>query len=562
MHIRYSFKKSMNNPKTVFFIGGILASLFFLYLYGTSVLNPTYDGWLYNGTNRSDLILHYYGWRFYRKSEWCFPLGMIDGITYPNKLSIIYTDSIPIFALFFKILSPLLPDTFQYIGIFGLVSFFLLGGFSSLCIYSITMDSCYSLVTSLLFDSSIIFLMRVFYHSALSAQWLIVASIHIFINKELKWSTRKSVCAWGILSVLAISIQAYFYPMVFGILFCSQINYLIRNKVSKKTLTRIIMVIFGSVLLCLFSGWILGFWDSSVSGAGNGLGMFSFNYNSFFNTFGYTRLFNPLPALSFWQYEGYCYLGLGLYLILIFSSLFFIFNNKKSRIIIKRISWVKMIPVLVYVICFTAFAAGPLFSFGSICIDYNLPSAIIKLWSYFRSTGRFIWPVAYLFMLFICCFTYQVFNNKRLAYILVCFAVCVQLIENYPYFVSVKDHYKVTDYKYISTLKDPLWECVAEECEHIVFYPDTSKFYTDYYCQSQAQELMIFAEKNDMTTNTNFICRDTSTVVNTDVYKLFEENDSLDDKTVYVFIDEIPKNANELYYYYLDDILIGLKHPL
>lgn len=49
-----------------------------------------------------------------------------------QPVSIVYTDSIPLFALLFKILSPLLPANFQYFGLFELLSYALMGGFGAL----------------------------------------------------------------------------------------------------------------------------------------------------------------------------------------------------------------------------------------------------------------------------------------------------------------------------------------------------------------------------------------------------------------------------------------------
>lgn len=47
-------------------------------------------------------------------------------------VSVLYTDSIPLFAIFFKALSPLLPETFQYFGLFGLMCYMLNGGFAGI----------------------------------------------------------------------------------------------------------------------------------------------------------------------------------------------------------------------------------------------------------------------------------------------------------------------------------------------------------------------------------------------------------------------------------------------
>ena len=53
---------------------------------------------------------------------------MIDTMAYPNETSIIFTDSIPLFAFIFKVFRFLLPVRFQYFGWFGLMCFMLQGG--------------------------------------------------------------------------------------------------------------------------------------------------------------------------------------------------------------------------------------------------------------------------------------------------------------------------------------------------------------------------------------------------------------------------------------------------
>ena len=97
-----------------------------------------------------DLTQHYLGWVFYRKSPWHFPLGLVEGI-YSQPVSIVYTDSIPLFALLFKILSPLLPANFQYFGLFELLSYALMGGFGALFVRAFSKRSQICLLSSLFF---------------------------------------------------------------------------------------------------------------------------------------------------------------------------------------------------------------------------------------------------------------------------------------------------------------------------------------------------------------------------------------------------------------------------
>ena len=93
----------------IFLIGGLIGAVFFLMCYGWQILDVTNDGWLLSG---EDISQHYIGWKFYRASAWHFPIGQIDGILYPDTSCIVFSDSIPLFAIFFKLISPILPETF------------------------------------------------------------------------------------------------------------------------------------------------------------------------------------------------------------------------------------------------------------------------------------------------------------------------------------------------------------------------------------------------------------------------------------------------------------------
>ena len=97
-------------------LSAMIGMMVFIAVYGVAVLNPTYDDWL---LGKGDLTQHYLGWCFYRSSDWTFPIGLTNNLAYPSYTSIIFTDSIPVLAVFFKLFSFILPDTFQYLGWWG-----------------------------------------------------------------------------------------------------------------------------------------------------------------------------------------------------------------------------------------------------------------------------------------------------------------------------------------------------------------------------------------------------------------------------------------------------------
>ena len=98
------FKK--NTPFIPLFFGIV----FFYLIVGFGPLDPHNLGWIFG---RFDPPQHYLGWAFYRYSPWSFPIGLNPNFGMDISSSIVYTDSIPIMAIFFKLLSPILPQVFR-----------------------------------------------------------------------------------------------------------------------------------------------------------------------------------------------------------------------------------------------------------------------------------------------------------------------------------------------------------------------------------------------------------------------------------------------------------------
>ncbi|HOV13874.1 MAG TPA: DUF6311 domain-containing protein, partial [Spirochaetota bacterium] len=112
--------QNKKNKIIMVFICGLLGVLAFITIFGIKVLDVTYIDWITDGF---DLQQHYFGWSFFRNDTWHFPLGKTINYGYPFGISVVYTDSIPLFAIFFKLFKGILPEQFQYFGIFSLMCF-------------------------------------------------------------------------------------------------------------------------------------------------------------------------------------------------------------------------------------------------------------------------------------------------------------------------------------------------------------------------------------------------------------------------------------------------------
>ena len=65
------------------------------------------------------------GWHQFRMDEWRFPLMEQALAGYPASMSVVFTDSNPLFSLFFKAFRSFLPPHFQFVGLWYLLVLFL-----------------------------------------------------------------------------------------------------------------------------------------------------------------------------------------------------------------------------------------------------------------------------------------------------------------------------------------------------------------------------------------------------------------------------------------------------
>ena len=66
-------KKNGNISLNVCMLSAVFGAIIFIAIYGISILDITNVDWIRNAGG--DLTQSYYGWRFFRASEWHWPLG-------------------------------------------------------------------------------------------------------------------------------------------------------------------------------------------------------------------------------------------------------------------------------------------------------------------------------------------------------------------------------------------------------------------------------------------------------------------------------------------------------
>ena len=526
-------------------IVAILSACAFISIYGIYILNPTYTDWLMAG---GDLSQHYLGWTGYRNSDWMFPIGMHNSLSYPECTSIIFTDSIPLFAVFFKLLSPILPEQFQYFGLWGLMCFVLQGVFAARILKTYIKNYVAVILASQLFIYAPIMLMRMYVHTALAGQWVILFSMIMLLDyHSYANNIKKSLAHVCIMGILASATHIYFI-LINGIVL---LGICIRELIERKKIKRCAVMLGVYLAIVVFFVWILGGFTSDANVVAGGLGGYSFNLNGLFNPQGWSYYLQDLPQYSSWQLEGLAYLGLGCILLLVLSLILF-FNSAEWKKALKRNGPLLFSLILVCVIA-SIVALSPIITLNeNVLLSYKIPEFINKIWSMFRASGRVIWVVVYITTLCSCILIFK-YLNKRVIIVVLILAVFIQISDLQ---VKLKEANVIYNREivYETPLKNTMfWDKIAEneKIKHIVL-TDVNQSYDTYFAFAD------WAAQNNKTSSCFYFAR-----ANPDLLKK-NATDALSNisyENLYVFFEPTKLECvyYDLYYYDVDGMIIGYK---
>ena len=387
-----------NNKRNIrlFWLGALLGFAAFLCIYGVSALDVTNDAFLRGGYIEQDVQQHYAGWLFYRQSPLSLPLCETDHLNWPDGTSIAFTDSIPLFAAFFRLLNPLLPETFQYFGLYTALCFALQGGFAALLVGLFARSDLTALLGAVPFVFSPILLERAFRHTSLAAHFLILAALYYYVlgMRENRFAFK------GLFAVnaLAIALHPYFVPMTYAVTFA----LLAGQAWQSRRFARPAAFLAVNLAATACVGWLFGVFSSAGSGAGgagNEYGYFSMNLNALWNPTSrgvVWSLFLPVQNQTGGNYDGFNYLGLGVLLAAAVVAVWGVWTLRARLLsLARRHGW-----LLFVCVCLAAFAISYVVTAnGATLFRIPLPQALIQIATTLRSSGRLFWPVYYLIML-------------------------------------------------------------------------------------------------------------------------------------------------------------------
>ena len=450
-------------------IGGCLFALaFILLIFSPGNVDPVNTQWVVHGGG--DNLQHYLGWRFFRESGWNRYLLYMRNLNYPAGTSVIVTDSNPLFCLIFKAFDKILPQTFQFNGIWITLSYLLLGYFAAKISWHLTKSVPLTFTGAMLAVMNPVILQRALIHDTLTAHWLILAAIWLCLNDAKKWN----LPCWFLLTEAALLIHFYFIPMLAFIL----VLQVIRILKGKKRFSAIVMT-GGVFFIALVSGYFL-FGYSHILPQSGSYGELSLNLNAFINPDSIPAILKARPKLSL-QYEGFNYWGLGM-LVLVLTG----FAAGRLRFVKSILPY--LLPAALLVL---AAASNDGWFDRQQVYHFDIPERLHSLLSVFRSSGRLVWCLYYLAMFAVLSAFGRIPGKKTLLGVLA--AACVML-----QFADLDQFFRETAVRF----RSPANELEEIPAEFPVLLPEGK---THLFCSEgdpkSADALGLFAADHHMTYN-------------------------------------------------------------
>lgn len=404
-------KRAAAQKRIDFLLGMGIGLVVFILLYGVSTLNIAYDSWVYCGYIENDIVQFYAGWMFYRHAPWMMPITVANNLTIPYGASITFTDSVPLFAVVFKLFSPVLPATVQYFGWLNLTNFMLQGGFAMLLLRGFKLGRVFSAMASLLFVCAPVFVEKAYRHSSLGAQWLVLAALWLYFTARR--SELFPAKGFITLCILSPAIHMYFLPMVYALFAAALLEYGFRTRQWLKAGIWLAASGAGVVIVSYLTGML----TRGGGGGASGFGRYSMNLNAMFNPTSFDWFAEndamkwsallPVRPQFYFQYEGFNYLGAGVLAALCIMAVYGLARlvldmSRGGRAVLNRAaSFIKGHVWLIAVCaCLTAFSVSNAVYWDDILLfTVPLPGFVFRLSSIFRASGRMFWPCVYLLIL-------------------------------------------------------------------------------------------------------------------------------------------------------------------
>ncbi len=464
----------------------VLGGIAFFFIVGPSVLNPMNVRWLLIG----DTAQNYLGWQFFRRTpllQW--PLGSNPEFGVGFASSIVFNDLIPGLALLLKPLSSLLPREFQYFGWWLLACFVLQGAFAwKLASRFLTsVFARYVLVGFLLIQPAWLHRMTFegYGHLALSGHFLLLWALLLAIQPQ--WSPRQW---WGVLGV-SLAVTLYLFIMV-GIMYSfSLLRQGIRTRAWRP------LAAHGTVAVTIAGAqaWAFGMFMAGDT-TDSGLGRYRATLASPIDSFdglgtAWSRLLPDLTSTA-GSNEGFAFVGLGVLLLVVAASSIFVARRSRYLAGVLKRHWHVAAGLSLLALLSLSPRIGVA---GRELINYDIPNALMPIFSSLRSSGRLMWFPVYALTIAVVVY---VSRRPGIGAAVVAGALLIQVGDSLIALRETRERF--TDTNVTLVTDDPRWDEWASGKTRLTSIPPLNN-------DPLWIDLAMLADRHDLETNSAYVSR-------------------------------------------------------
>lgn len=488
-----------------------------------------------------------------------FPIGEMNTAIYPVGTNVGFFDNAPGMSILLKVFSPLLPEDFQYLGFWLLFCFLMAAHFTIKIFELYNVKTLYIILGTLLIACNPVLVYRGM-HPALTAHFLIIASIYLYLKPVTSHTANRVNRQQLLLIVISALINPYLCFMVAGFNVILPLRHYFYGRLIslKKALIYPVLSLLSVIVVWAIIGMVKfgGNDDLEVSGS---YSLYGFNLNSLTNSGGFSIYVPKKPYVTPHQYEGYMYLGLGM-MLLVGVTLIYFFTKGRKRVFSKKNKY--LLPLLILSIAALLFAITNVVTYNDeVLFTYWMPQIILKLGDTFRACGRVAWIPYYcalLFFILIFCKS-KIANWIKLP--LLAFVIYLQGHDMQHLYIRADYPYG----EYDSPLAENKWNAIIPSFNTMITYPP---FNNHLLNPMDYQDLSFLALKNHKPISVGYAGRE-NPVANREYSTLLEmrlREGSFSDDELYIttpkYLDafSIPVHNKELAVEYLDGYYVLYDH--
>lgn len=458
----------------------------FLAFFNPWVLDPTRIGWLME----ADWGQHFLGWNAWRQMSWAS--GNHESLLYaPTGLSVIYTDSNPLFAFIFKPFRALLPQPFQYIGLWFAFCVLMHFIFAFKLIRPHAPNKWAALGGALALSA----LPCLYYrerHDTLMSQWLLLWGLHLFINVAPARSApdgpetlrQKIFRIWdaktrGYMALLGITgmIHPYMLFMVAAIWSGEVLRGLwpvlqnLRDRMVWPKLLGSVVWRAAAVLACpLITLGIAGAYERGQSPAAGGWSYYSMGLDALFNPVrsDFSAILKAWPLDAGQSFEGYQYLGFGILCLLAIAVALYALTPeaRTARPFLRKLTPLALPFLALFLIAVTNHGQF----YGYTVWKFSIPQQLSGTLGILRASGRFFWPISYLMVAAALVVLFK--SRPRIIAVVLPSVLLIQAYDINGLAAAMRKATGLAEYSQTYYLTpSPIWDELVKRSTGVDFYP-------------------------------------------------------------------------------------------